>query len=622
MQNYSYSFAGMLAIILHLIVNSNILFKRTGPNKAFVSYRKFLISALVYYFTDVGWGITAETHITLLLYIDTFIYFIAMGTTVMYWNGYVIEYLDRRNTIGKLLRIIGSGLFFVEMIALIVNLFKPIFFFFDETGAYQTALFRDVFLWFQIVMFILTSINVGYEAVRNEGLVRRRNIAIFLFGITMIVAVIAQQLLPLFPMYSLGLLVGCCFINTFVVENERESLSLELAEQKEAAEKANTAKTKFLFNMSHDIRTPMNAILGFTRIAKKQVEKPSELIITLNKVESSGNQLLNIINDVLEMSRIESGNLQVAIEPADMLRDNEEINPMIEALAGEKNIEYKVEVGQITDRYVFADINHMNRVLTNIVINAVKYTEPGGNVLLKLEQKGRTPDNKAIFSFTVADNGIGMSKEFQEHLFEEFSRENTATVSKQQGTGLGLSISKRIVDILGGTIEVDSEVGRGSTFVITIPFEIMNAEEIEKHFNGNESVESEKNSFASLAGKKVLVAEDVELNREIILDILSDYDMESEEADDGLVAVEIIKDKGIGYFDFVLMDIQMPQMNGYEATKKIRELQKPGENLPIFALSANSFEEDKAHSKEAGMDEHIAKPIDVDELIGLFCKYS
>ena len=622
MQNYSYSFAGMLAIILHLIVNGNILFKKTGPNKAYVSYRKFLISALLYYVTDVGWGVAAETQITLLLYIDTFIYFIAMGTTVMYWNGYVIEYLDRRNNVGKLLRFIGNGLFIVEMIALIINLFNPIFFSFDETGAYQTAVFRDVFLWLQILMFILTSINVGIEALRNEGLVRKRNIAIFLFGITMIVAVIAQQLLPLFPMYAIGLLIGCCFINTFVVENEKESLNLELAEQKETAEKASAAKTQFLFNMSHDIRTPMNAILGFTRIAKKQVDTPAELLSTLNKVESSGNQLLNIINDVLEMSRIESGNLQVAIEPADMLRDNEEINPMIEALAGEKNIEYTVEVGKITDRYVFADVNHMNRVLTNIVVNAVKYTQPGGKVKLKLEQKGRTADNKAIFSFTVIDNGIGMSKEFQEHLFEEFSREKTATVSKQQGTGLGLSISKRIVDILGGTIEVESEVGRGSTFVITIPFDILSAEEINEHFSGSESAENVKENLSSFAGKKVLVVEDVELNREIIVDILLDYDFEVEEADDGSVAVDIIKEKGISYFDYVLMDIQMPQMDGYEATKKIREFQKNGEHLPIFALSANSFEEDKIHSKEAGMDEHIAKPIDVEELISLFSKYS
>lgn len=622
MQNYSYSFAGMLAIILHLIVNGNILFKKTGPNKAYVSYRKFLISALLYYVTDVGWGVAAETQITLLLYIDTFIYFIAMGTTVMYWNGYVIEYLDRRNNVGKLLRFIGNGLFIVEMIALIINLFNPIFFSFDETGAYQTAVFRDVFLWLQILMFILTSINVGIEALRNEGLVRKRNIAIFLFGITMIVAVIAQQLLPLFPMYAIGLLIGCCFINTFVVENEKESLNLELAEQKETAEKASAAKTQFLFNMSHDIRTPMNAILGFTRIAKKQVDTPAELLSTLNKVESSGNQLLNIINDVLEMSRIESGNLQVAIEPADMLRDNEEINPMIEALAGEKNIEYTVEVGKITDRYVFADVNHMNRVLTNIAVNAVKYTQPGGKVKLKLEQKGRTADNKAIFSFTVIDNGIGMSKEFQEHLFEEFSREKTATVSKQQGTGLGLSISKRIVDILGGTIEVESEVGRGSTFVITIPFDILSAEEINEHFSGSESAENVKENLSSFAGKKVLVVEDVELNREIIVDILLDYDFEVEEADDGSVAVDIIKEKGISYFDYVLMDIQMPQMDGYEATKKIREFQKNGEHLPIFALSANSFEEDKIHSKEAGMDEHIAKPIDVEELISLFSKYS
>ena len=396
-------------------------------------------------------------------------------------------------------------------------------------------------------------------------------------------------------------------------EEIRKELGIrtELEEAKQRAEEASRAKTAFLFNMSHDIRTPMNAILGFTRIAKNHMDDLPRVTDCLDKIDASGERLLEMINDVLEMSRIESGRIDVMVTPYDLSHCLEPLEPMLNTLAASKGIQLSCHCDELRSPLVWADKVHLERILINLAGNAIKYTNEGGRVDVTVSETDKEKDGAPVFSFRVEDNGIGMSREFMDHLFEEFAREKTSTVSRQQGTGLGLSITKRISDAMGGEILVESEPGKGSVFTLLLPLRRMTETEMA------DSVPEQKETEASgavLAGKRVLLAEDNALNREIALDILGDEGMETECAENGKIAVEMLAEKGADHYDFVLMDIQMPVMDGYEATRRIRDMLKGQKRLPIIAVSANAFDEDRLHSAAAGMDAHIAKPINVSEL--------
>ncbi|MDO5445436.1 MAG: ATP-binding protein [Eubacteriales bacterium] len=386
----------------------------------------------------------------------------------------------------------------------------------------------------------------------------------------------------------------------------------ELEAAKLAAEAANQAKSAFLFNMSHDIRTPMNAILGYTDIAIKHGEDKERVDESLEKIKTAGGHLLNLINDILEMSRIESGKMEFTDEPADLRKIMRGVSEMSSSLAIEKSIDFQAEIGELNNPYIYADELHVNEILINLTSNAVKYTPAGGKVRLSVNQLGAVSGEKATFRFEVADNGIGMSEEFQQHLFETFSRERTSTVSKQEGAGLGLSIVKKIVDLAGGTISVKSRPNEGSVFTVEIPFRVMDAAAIERFEEENRPLDISKSSF-SFENKKVLLVEDNEMNREIATEILEEAGLSVETAEDGVFAVQAVSGKGVNYYDFVLMDIQMPVMDGYTATRTIRELPGGG-SVKIIALSANAFEEDIRKSLESGMNAHVAKPIDVKQL--------
>ena len=386
-------------------------------------------------------------------------------------------------------------------------------------------------------------------------------------------------------------------------ETKREMETLERAEA------ANKAKTLFLNNMSHDIRTPMNAIMGFTDIAIKNIDNKQKAIECLTKAKTSSEYLLSLINDILDMSRIESGKVELEEKPADILECGKQIKPMLVDLAQRKDITIDFTVNDIRDRYVYLDYLRMNQVIINIVSNSVKYTDNGGTIKVVVSQIGKCKDGKAEYEFIVSDNGIGMSKDFVKIAFDTFSREKTSTVSKKQGTGLGLAITKNIVDMMKGTIKVDSELGVGSTFTIRVPFRVQE--------NPEDNIQMsllENEPEIVLEGKRILMVEDNELNREISMEVLSEAGIIVDEAEDGAKAVERVKEVGIDYYDCILMDIQMPVMNGYEATKAIRRM-KNGRKVPIIALSANAFEDDKAKSLEAGMDDHQSKPIIIPKLL-------
>ncbi|MCM1252686.1 MAG: ATP-binding protein [Clostridium sp.] len=386
------------------------------------------------------------------------------------------------------------------------------------------------------------------------------------------------------------------------------------------ANRASKAKSAFLSNMSHDIRTPMNAIVGFTNLAIKHIDNKTQVEEYLGKIMTSGNHLLNLINDVLDMSHIESGKIQLEENPCSLSEIVNSLHNILQADINAKQLTLHIEMVDVVDNDVYCDKLRLNQVLLNLLGNAVKYTEAGGTVNMRVTEKSGAPEGFAAYEFHIKDNGIGMSPEFVEHIFEPFEREKTSTISGIQGTGLGMAITKNIVDMMHGTITVKSTQGVGSEFTVIFPFRL--------HIIGKDEqteadvVSSADGTSAQNAPKpkkrhtgRILLAEDVELNQEIAVAILGEAGFEPEVAGNGQIAVEMLEKSEPGYYKLILMDVQMPVMNGYEATRAIRKLQnKELASIPIIAMTANAFEEDKKEALKCGMNGHIAKPIDIQTL--------
>ena len=397
--------------------------------------------------------------------------------------------------------------------------------------------------------------------------------------------------------------------NTEVLKREYE-IQARLKEALKQAEDASRAKTEFLFNMSHDIRTPMNAIIGFTDMAKQNIDNRDELEKCLEKVSKSGENMLELLNDVLDMSHAESGRVLISENKADIFLAGREIMAGLEELAAEKGVTLSLGFGNIRDRWLYVDFLHMNRVLMNIITNAIKYTPKGGDVTVTIAQTPEHRPGYAVFDFIIEDTGIGISEEFIEHVFDPFARERNTTASGIQGTGLGLSIAKRFVDAMGGIITVDSEPRKGSVFTVTMPFRVQTAADIDESKASSDIADIKR----SLKNVRVLVVEDNAVNREIIVRMLQNEGAISETAEDGLVAVDKVRKAAPGQYDIVLMDIQMPNLDGYGATRQIRSLKTEMANIPIVAVTANAFEEDRRTALEAGMNEHVPKPVRVADL--------
>ena len=757
--NVTYSIIGILASILLLIINQDVFLNHDGQalTRTMRTYRLFLIGVLVYLVTDLLWGILDSRHLISLLFIDTSVHFAAMVGAVMLWTQYVVSYLDTDSAFERMLRIAGHAFFALELIFVVVNIFKPVLFWFDENGVYQAGIARYITLGIQIFMFLVTAVYTLLVAAKSKGRIRHRHLTIGFFGIAMMSLITIQVFYPLLPLYAIGYMLGTSLLHSFVVEDEKEEYrrdleeaaridqeqKKELSESREAlrdalavAENANRAKTAFLSNMSHEIRTPMNAIIGLNNIAMNDPTASDQVKEYLGKIGASAHHLLGIINDILDMSRIESGRMTIKKEEFCFAKALELVNTIISEQCQDKGIDYDCRINGQVDDYYIGDVMKLKQVMINILGNAVKFTPAGGTIRFLIEEGPRF-DRSAVLRFVISDTGIGMSREFLPHIFEPFSQEESASTSRYSSTGLGMPITKSIVELMNGYIDVASEKGKGSTFTVTVTLgesdrkqqtdsagtvpedmnvlvidddaialehaEIVlsqvgiNCETAESGWEGidkvrirhgrredynliiidwkmpemdgiettrqirkivgndtpviiltsfnwdeiaDEAREAGADTFVSkplfagtvmdefaeafrrknkpleertvdLKGRRVLLAEDMAVNAEIMMMVLSMREIEVDLAENGRVAVDLFKSSGPGYYDAILMDMRMPEMDGLEATRAIRNLPRDdAKTIPIIALTANAFDEDVQRSMQAGLNAHLSKPVE------------
>lgn len=388
---------------------------------------------------------------------------------------------------------------------------------------------------------------------------------------------------------------------------------VDYADALKKAEAANRAKSSFLFNMSHDIRTPMNAILGFAGLIKTHYTDSAKVLDYVGKISSSGDYLLSLINNVLEMARIDSGKVTFNETPGRVSAMTANMNSVWSDMMQQKKIEFTQHINVIHDN-LYSDQIKMNQVFLNIISNAYKYTPEGGRVSIQVDELPSADSAFAVIQTRISDTGIGMTKEFQKQIFEEFTRETNSSGNQIQGTGLGMSIVKKLVELMNGTITLESELGKGTTFIVTLPQRIASEEDLPQ-------IEEQQVDTKAFDGKRILLAEDNDLNAEIAINVLCAAGFKVERAADGVICLDMLKKAPASYYDLVLMDVQMPNMDGYSATSRIRQLTNPVKaHIPILAMTANAFEEDKRNAIIAGMNGHIAKPIDVPNMLKLLAQ--
>ena len=396
-----------------------------------------------------------------------------------------------------------------------------------------------------------------------------------------------------------------------ILRREKEAVYAKQIEKVATeAQHANQAKTRFLFNMSHDIRTPMNAIIGYTQLLENNLDNKKQELDYISKLKSSSTILLSLINYILEMTQIESGKLDLKKEIGDLDDLVKNINVVVEPLIKEKKLHYSYHL-EIKHHHIICDKTKLREIVLNILSNAIKYTPEGGNIEL-LIQEISFENNKVKYHFIIIDNGIGMKEDFLPHIFEEFAREKTSTESKVPGVGLGLPIVKSLIDMMNGTIQVESKLNKGTKFTVELSF--LTSLQVE-------NVNERNTSTLDFSGKHILLVEDNELNAEIGIELLNTFKVIIDLAKNGEECIKILEKMPEGYYDLILMDIQMPIMDGYEATKIIRSFNNKNAQIPIIAMTANAFEEDRKHALQLGMNEHLAKPVDIEKLKDVLTKY-
>ena len=414
--------------------------------------------------------------------------------------------------------------------------------------------------------------------------------------------------------YVYSLLVATVFYLIFSKKHRERQYEAELKKSAEQAKNASEAKTRFLFNMSHDIRTPMNAIVGFSGLLEKNLQNEKKAKEYLGKIQSSSNLLLMIINQILEMARIESGTAVLQLKAEDMDALFHRVNTVFEEDIRKKNLQYHT-VLDVRHHYAVCDQTKLQEIMLNIISNAIKYTPEGHSIHVEVHEAVSENPSKIRCIFSCEDTGIGISEEYLPHIYEEFSREHTSTENKVPGTGLGLPIIKSMIELMGGSIQVESRQGIGTKFTVDLSFDMASKEEV---YGSRNAIKT--SAIHTIKGKRILIAEDNELNAEIAKTVLEDAGALVTRVEDGQQAVELFKEKPAGTFDAILMDLMMPVMDGYTATKKIRSLEhSDAKTIPIIAMTANAFQEDAEKCIAVGMNAHLAKPLNIEKMMTTIC---
>ena len=620
MQGYSYSVFSGVAIAIHLIINFNLLLGRGEVSKRASHYRGFLLGTLAYYISDAAWGIFAGLGWTKILYVDTVFFFLSLVAFVFMWGRFVITYLDLGKRSTWLLSWFGYAILAFNLLALATNPFNHCFFYIDAQGVYQTGCIRDPAFYLLVASNVLIAVSVFRKALGRRDAVRRRSMMVFMCCITMAAALVLQIIWPLTPFTALGCLISNCFFHVFVIADEQsEKHMAELEKALERARVAEKARSMFFSSVSHDIRTPLNAIIGYSELLIGGIPDEQERLKALSGISTSGHTLLQLINDVLDLSKLESGKMAVKTEPTDVRELVSSVVRSIDVTLKSRDVELKEEYGDLP--LLEIDPQRIRQILFNLVGNAVKFTEHG-EICVRVSFRKNPDDEKGTFTLSVSDTGCGIADEDKDRVLDPFVQ--LESNSKTKGTGLGLPICKKLADSMGGQLSFVSELGKGSTFTVEL-HDVKSIEfpsETDKAIPaGQEEPADETNDGKPCEGRKtakdchLLIADDVPLNLSVLKALLKKIGLNDvETAVDGKDAWERIQ-ASKRPFDCVLTDIWMPNMDGNDLVSRIRS-EKRFAGLPVYAVTAD-VEEQKAFA-ERGFTGILLKPLTTDKLSSLF----
>ena len=551
-----------------------------------------------------------------------FLFYLVYVTMPYIWYLFMQSYMEIERS--KARKIVEAIPLLLLLLVVIVLEFTGILWKIDDSGKYDRGPMFNLFVVLNLFYYGYTFAQTCYMLMKRNSAGKHYILKSSLFSALPLIGILINTyIIPLYGAYPFQpycLVAGVLLAYLFMVEHQkkqleqeqREKLLLALEHEKEATRKAREAgavKATFLANMSHDIRTPMNAILGFSDIIAKHPDDEAVVRNAVTKIQASGEVLMKLINDVLDLSKIESGKLTMEEIATDLNQISEKLDMMMEYSIQKKQIQFQILNG-LQHSSVWCDATKLQQILVNILNNAVKFTPEGGKITLEYEE---TAVNEEVSEYRIAvqDTGIGMDEEFQKHAFEAFERERTSTESKTEGTGLGLAIVKKLVELMGGQVSIQSKVGQGTKITVCLRLKIAGLGDI-----ADTSKEPTIAVNAELVGVHVLLTEDNELNAEIAKEILTSAGMTVDWVNDGSACLNRLRQVDVGYYQLILMDIQMPKMNGYEATKRIRELPVSGmAHIPIIAMTANAFSDDQKRALDVGMNGFITKPIDVDRML-------
>jgi len=620
MQDYIYSSIAFLAMAIYLIINSSLIMARGVANARGVrEYRGFLAGIFAYYVVDAGWGVLAGLGWTKVLYADTMLYYLAIAVTVLTWGRFVIAYLDLSRWTARLLSWFGYVLLALYIVLMVANFFNNCVFHFDEQGNYGAGPIRCLIFYPLVALNVLMSLFVFVKVWGSRGVARRHSMVVFLFCLTMAVAIVFQLIWPLWPYYALGCLFGNCFFHVFVIEDERDELRKAVIEREQTvkhmaelekalvrARSAEKAKSLFFSIVSHDIRTPLNAILGYAELLQFGVKSPAERDEALKSIRASGTTLLQLVNDVLDLAKMDAGKMILQPEPVRLAALTDEVFASFRMVAEGKGLALVNRTADVPT--ILLDEHRFRQILFNLIGNAVKFTAQG-SVIVAASYVGKN------LEVAVSDTGCGIPSDMLTHILDPFVQvqDSSHSADRVGGTGLGLPICRRLVEAMGGELVVASELGKGSTFTARIPGVATSAEKVESAAAEPEPVGALKN-----LPQHVLVVDDSPVNRSVLTAFLKragvvaiDHASDGEEA---LAKLDSALKAGQPH-DFVFSDFWMPNMNGLEFVEKLRADARYSA-LTVFAVTADT--ETRSDARAELFTGILLKPLTYSKLVEVF----